>query len=39
MGLGAVIYAPNFMKIGPGVQMLIGGYTGRQTHTHSNVIS
>jgi hypothetical protein len=38
MGLGAVIYIPNFIKIGSGVQKLIrAGYT--DTHTDSNVIS
>jgi hypothetical protein len=37
MGLGAVICVPNFVKIGSGVQKLIGGYT--ETHTDSNVIS
>jgi hypothetical protein len=30
MGSDAVIYLPSFMKIGSGVQKLIGG----QTHTH-----
>jgi hypothetical protein len=35
---GAVIYIPSFIKIGSGVQKLIGeGYT--DTHTDSNVIS
>jgi hypothetical protein len=37
MGSGAVIYVPSFIKIGSGVQMLIGRDT--QTHTDSNVIS
>jgi hypothetical protein len=38
MGSGATIYVPSFMKIGSGVQKLIGGgYT--DTHTDSNVIS
>jgi hypothetical protein len=37
MGSGAVIYVPDVMKIGSGVQKLIGGDS--QTHTHSNVIS
>jgi hypothetical protein len=40
MGSGAVIYVPNFIKIGSGVQTLIrrGGYTDthKQTHTHKN---
>jgi hypothetical protein len=27
MGSGAVIYVPNFIKIGAGIQKLIGGYT------------
>jgi hypothetical protein len=46
MGSGAVIYVPSFMKIGSGVQKLIGwGNTQTHTHTHththtdSNVIS
>jgi hypothetical protein len=33
MGLGAVIYAPSFIKIGSGVQKLIGGIH-RHTQTH-----
>jgi hypothetical protein len=39
MGSGAVIYSyvPSFIKIGSGVQKLIGVYT--DTHTDSNVIS
>jgi hypothetical protein len=40
MGSGAVIYVQSFIKIGSGVQKLIGGYT--DTHTHdqqSNLIS
>jgi hypothetical protein len=37
MGSGAVIYVPSFIKIGSGVQKLIGGYA--DTHTDSNVIS
>jgi hypothetical protein len=32
MGSDALIYVPSFIKIGPGVQKLIGGDT--QTHTH-----
>jgi hypothetical protein len=32
MGSGAVIYVPSFIKIGSGVQMLMGG--GIHTHTH-----
>jgi hypothetical protein len=35
MGSGAVIYVPSFMKIGSGVQKLMGEYT----NTDSNVIS
>jgi hypothetical protein len=31
MGSGAVIYVPNFIKIGPGIQKLIGGL-----HRHTN---
>jgi hypothetical protein len=37
MGLGAVIYVPSFIKIGSGVQKLIGG--GAQTHTHTHTDS
>jgi hypothetical protein len=36
MGSGAVIYLPSFIKIGSGVQKLIGRI---HTHTDSNVIS
>jgi hypothetical protein len=36
MGSGAMIYIPSFIKIGSGVQMLIGGI---YTHRDSNVIS
>jgi hypothetical protein len=39
MGSGAVIYVPGLIKIGSGVQRLIGGYTDTHTHTDSNVIS
>jgi hypothetical protein len=43
MGSGAVIYVPSFMKIGSGVQKLIGGYavrhTDKHTHTDNNMIS
>jgi hypothetical protein len=38
MGSGAVIYVPSFIKIGLGVQKLIGGIH-THTHTESNVIS
>jgi hypothetical protein len=37
MGSGAMIYVTCFIKIGSGVQKLIGGYP--ETHTDSNVIS
>jgi hypothetical protein len=30
MGSGAMTYTPSFIKIGSGIQKLIGGYT--QTH-------
>jgi hypothetical protein len=33
MGSGALIYVTSFIKIGSGVQKLIGGDT--QTHTHT----
>jgi hypothetical protein len=32
MHLGAMIYIPSFIKIGPGIQTLIGGNTYRKTH-------
>jgi hypothetical protein len=41
MGSGAMIYIPSFIKIGLGVQKLIGGGDA-QTHTHRqqrNIIS
>jgi hypothetical protein len=38
MASGAVIYVPSFIKIGSGVQKLIGG-EDTETHTDSNVIS
>jgi hypothetical protein len=38
MGSGAVIYVPSFIKIGSGVQTLIGG-GDTHTPTDSNVIS
>jgi hypothetical protein len=34
MGSGAMIYIPNFIKIGSGIQKLIGGID-TQTHTHT----
>jgi hypothetical protein len=30
---GALIYIPNFVKIGSGVEKLIGGYTDTHTYT------
>jgi hypothetical protein len=36
MGSGAMIYIPSFIKIGSGIQKLIGGI---HRHTDSNVIS
>jgi hypothetical protein len=38
MGSGAVIYVPSFIKIGSGIQKLMGG-ADTDTHTDSNVIS
>jgi hypothetical protein len=35
MGSGAVIYVPSFIKIGSGIQTLIGGYTDTQTHIYT----
>jgi hypothetical protein len=37
MGSGAMIYIPSFIKIGSGIQKLMGGYAYR--HTDSMVIS
>jgi hypothetical protein len=31
MGSGAMIYIPSFIKIGSGIEMLIGGFTDTQT--------
>jgi hypothetical protein len=31
MGSIAMIYVSNFIKIGSGIQMLVGGFTGTQT--------
>jgi hypothetical protein len=31
MGSGAMIYIPSFIKIGPGIQELMGGYTDTET--------
>jgi hypothetical protein len=31
MGSGAIIYVPRFIKIGSGIQKLIGRYTDAQT--------
>jgi hypothetical protein len=36
MGSGAMIYVPSFIKIGSGIQKLIGGI---HTHKDSKVIS
>jgi hypothetical protein len=30
MGSGPIMYMPSFVKIGSGIQKLIGGYTGTQ---------
>jgi hypothetical protein len=35
MGSGAVIYVPSFIKLGSGVQKLIGGIH-KDTHTHTH---
>jgi hypothetical protein len=39
MGSGAVIYLPSFIKIGSGVQKLIGAdtQTHKQTRTHTHM--
>jgi hypothetical protein len=42
MGSGAMIYVPSFIKIGSGVQKLIGGinrHIHEHTNTDTNVIS
>jgi hypothetical protein len=31
MGSGAMIYIPSFVKIGSGIEKLMGGYTDTQT--------
>jgi hypothetical protein len=36
MGLDAVIYVPSFIKIGSGVQKLMGGGEYTDTHTQAN---
>jgi hypothetical protein len=33
MGSGAMIYTPNFVKTGSGIQTLIGGYSGGKTNS------
>jgi hypothetical protein len=35
MGSGAVIYVPSFIKIGSGIQKLIGGWEDMDTHTQT----
>jgi hypothetical protein len=39
MGSGVVIYVPSLIKIGLGVQKLMGGDAQTDTHTDNNVIS
>jgi hypothetical protein len=36
MGSGVVIYVPSFIKIGSGIQKLIGGYRDKQTAWRSH---
>jgi hypothetical protein len=38
-GSGTVIYLPSSIKIGSGIQNLIGGYTYKHRHTDRKVIS
>jgi hypothetical protein len=39
MGSGAVIYVPNFIKIGSGIQKLVGGiHTHRQQRDLINLV-
>jgi hypothetical protein len=33
----SMIYIPSFIKIGSGIQKLIGGYTHRHTHIHTHI--
>jgi hypothetical protein len=39
MALGGMIYTPNLIKIGSGVQTMLGGETHRHTHCDRKVIS
>jgi hypothetical protein len=41
MGSGAVIYVPSFVKIGSGIQKLMGGggYRRARTHMHTQTTS
>jgi hypothetical protein len=39
MGSCAVIYVPSFIKIGSGIQKLIGGHTDTHTRQQRDLIS
>jgi hypothetical protein len=39
MGSGAMIYIPSFIKIGSGIQKLLGGDKHTDTHTHRHTAS
>jgi hypothetical protein len=30
MGSGGMLYVPSFIRVGPGIQMLVGGFTDTQ---------
>jgi hypothetical protein len=36
MSSGAVIYVASFIKIGSGIQKLVGGHGHTHTHTHTH---
>jgi hypothetical protein len=36
MASGEMVYIPTFIKIGSGLQKLLGGYTDTNTHTHTH---
>jgi hypothetical protein len=38
MGLGAMLYVPNFIKIGSSIQKLLRGDTHRNRHTNSKFL-
>jgi hypothetical protein len=38
MRSGGMMYIPNFIKTGSGIQKLIGGDTHTHTHTHTQTV-